>query len=146
MQLKTQRKANLSSKLSVTHRFQRFSTKKLKLHSQLAAFSKRDQPTHPRARKYLTTHKSVHFTPPTLQRTMVSNLQEQTEAIAKQFASCIRIGSIVRLNGQVGAGKSVFARSVIQTLTDKPHIRVPSPTFLLDLTYPFTTSDNKRAT
>ncbi len=53
-----------------------------------------------------------------------------TQALAERVAKCLAPGSVVLVEGDLGAGKSTFARAVIQTLAGAP-ITVPSPTFTL---------------
>lgn len=54
---------------------------------------------------------------------------EQTEAIAAELARSLPVGAVVALSGDLGAGKTVFARGVAQAF----HVREPahSPTFTL---------------
>jgi tRNA threonylcarbamoyladenosine biosynthesis protein TsaE len=58
---------------------------------------------------------------------------EQTERLAEVLATRLSEGDTVLLSGPVGAGKSVFARAVIQSLqrADGEVEDVPSPTFTL---------------
>lgn len=59
---------------------------------------------------------------------------EDMRDIARQFASDLRVGDVVLLEGHIGAGKTHFARSIIQHLA--PDQRdVPSPTFTIVQTY-----------
>lgn len=60
-----------------------------------------------------------------------SKSERETIDIACQFSASLEDGDIVFLKGTLGAGKSVFARSVIQTLSQDPNLIVPSPTFTL---------------
>ena len=62
---------------------------------------------------------------------------EATAALAQGFAAIAEPGLCVLLDGPVGAGKSFFARSVIQTLMSQNGgvEDVPSPTFTLVQTY-----------
>jgi len=54
--------------------------------------------------------------------------EEDTKTLARTMAP--DLSGIVTLNGTLGAGKSTFARAVIQTLTGTPD-DIPSPTFTL---------------
>ncbi len=54
--------------------------------------------------------------------------EEETIALARRMAP--DLSGVVTLNGALGAGKSVFARAVIQTLTNTKD-DIPSPTFTL---------------
>jgi tRNA threonylcarbamoyladenosine biosynthesis protein TsaE len=59
---------------------------------------------------------------------------EETEAIATRIASQLRISDVLLLKGELGTGKSTFARALIQALCGKQTV-VPSPTFTLVQTY-----------
>lgn len=63
----------------------------------------------------------------------IQNL-EQTAQVAHTLARALRPQDVVLLKGDLGAGKTTFARYLIQSFF--PEIRyVPSPTFNLVLTY-----------
>lgn len=66
---------------------------------------------------------------------MVFLSEGETVCFAAQFAEKLRGGDVVLLKGDLGAGKSVFARSLIRTLAGDSDIEVPSPTFTLVQTY-----------
>jgi tRNA threonylcarbamoyladenosine biosynthesis protein TsaE len=57
-----------------------------------------------------------------------------TRALAARLAGQLQLGDVVLLEGDLGAGKTEFARAVIQTLAGSP-ITVPSPTFTLLQSY-----------
>lgn len=57
-----------------------------------------------------------------------------TEAFGAWFAPRLRPGDCVLLEGPIGAGKSLFARALIQTRLGRAE-DVPSPTFTLVQTY-----------
>jgi tRNA threonylcarbamoyl adenosine modification protein YjeE len=59
---------------------------------------------------------------------------EETENLAKKIAKYVVAGDVIRLVGDLGVGKSVFARSVIRALGHKGK-HIPSPTFTLIQTY-----------
>lgn len=63
----------------------------------------------------------------------VLNGETATEQAAARFAPALSAGDVVALEGDLGAGKTVFARSLIRTLHAGEE--VPSPTFNLVLTY-----------
>lgn len=51
-------------------------------------------------------------------------------ALARALAPLLRPGDVIRLEGPLGIGKSVFARSLVRALTRETE-EVPSPTFAL---------------
>lgn len=57
-----------------------------------------------------------------------------TQALAARLAVLARPGDVFALSGDLGAGKTEFARAFIRALTDA-HEDVPSPTFTLVQTY-----------
>lgn len=56
--------------------------------------------------------------------------QNQTEDLAREIAARARQGDVIALHGDLGVGKSVFARQFIRCLTSDDE-EVPSPTFTL---------------
>jgi tRNA threonylcarbamoyladenosine biosynthesis protein TsaE len=60
--------------------------------------------------------------------------QDNLATLAIPLARLLRVGDIVCLWGELGAGKTTFARVLIQGLAGKP-VEVPSPTFTLVQTY-----------
>lgn len=61
---------------------------------------------------------------------------EATEALARRLAPLFRAGDTLLLTGDLGSGKTSFARAVIRALPgplgeDLSHEEVPSPTFTL---------------
>lgn len=50
--------------------------------------------------------------------------------LAQRLGGALRPGDVVLLSGKIGAGKTHFARCLIQSLQDSPE-DVPSPTFTL---------------
>ncbi|WP_135080813.1 tRNA (adenosine(37)-N6)-threonylcarbamoyltransferase complex ATPase subunit type 1 TsaE [Terasakiella sp. SH-1] len=56
--------------------------------------------------------------------------QSQTEALAHKLAYMAMPGDVIALHGNLGVGKSVFARAFIRALTSVDE-EVPSPTFTL---------------
>ncbi|SLN43877.1 tRNA threonylcarbamoyladenosine biosynthesis protein TsaE [Roseovarius litorisediminis] len=63
------------------------------------------------------------------------NSPEETSALAASIAPRLGPGDVLLLSGDVGAGKTHFARSLILALLTKPE-DVPSPTYTLVQTYP----------
>lgn len=59
----------------------------------------------------------------------ISESEEQTEHIAAQLARRLSAGTFIALTGDLGAGKTVFARGLARGLGISAH--VPSPTFTL---------------
>jgi tRNA threonylcarbamoyl adenosine modification protein YjeE len=57
------------------------------------------------------------------------------EVIAKKSFKHLKIGDVVALSGDLGVGKTSFARSIIRLLLDSPDLKVSSPTFCIVNTY-----------
>ena len=64
----------------------------------------------------------------------ILNTSDETADLAERISAQLRIGDTLLLQGDIGAGKSFFARALIQSLQDHPE-DVPSPTFTLVQTY-----------
>src|SRR5690606_10732392 len=61
-----------------------------------------------------------------------------TANLARLLAAAVRPGDLIALAGDLGAGKSTFARAFVharQDMTGTPREEVPSPTFTLVQTY-----------
>ena len=71
---------------------------------------------------------------PERERTIISDSPEATHAIARAMARRLVPGDTVLLQGDVGAGKTHFARGVIGALLDRPE-DIPSPTYTLVQSY-----------
>ncbi|WP_222546441.1 tRNA (adenosine(37)-N6)-threonylcarbamoyltransferase complex ATPase subunit type 1 TsaE [Asaia lannensis] len=57
--------------------------------------------------------------------------QLATEALAARLAALSGAGDVIALHGEMGVGKSVFARAFLRALAGDPSLEVPSPTFSL---------------
>ena len=65
---------------------------------------------------------------------IILETEADTDALAVHFANCLVPGDTVLLFGDLGAGKSSFARSFIRSRFGA-ELEVPSPTFTLVQTY-----------
>ena len=61
--------------------------------------------------------------------------ENDTETLAHEVVALLRRGDMVTLSGDLGAGKTTFARAMIRHLLDDPEIEAPSPTFTLMQVY-----------
>lgn len=66
----------------------------------------------------------------------ISNSEEQTEQIASELAAELSPGAVVALHGNLGCGKTVFARGFARALGVTDY--VTSPTFTIVQEYPIT--------
>ena len=60
--------------------------------------------------------------------------QTATENLAGRLSALARTGDVFALKGDLGTGKTVFARAFVRALT-RPDTEVPSPTFTLVQSY-----------
>ncbi|MBV9111811.1 MAG: tRNA (adenosine(37)-N6)-threonylcarbamoyltransferase complex ATPase subunit type 1 TsaE [Hyphomicrobiales bacterium] len=67
--------------------------------------------------------------------TMVAKGEEETNRLARHFASFVGPGDLITLSGGLGVGKTTFARGLIRAVSRDPAIEVPSPTFTLMQVY-----------
>lgn len=73
---------------------------------------------------------------PPLKKTILLPNETATQACAQDLAARLRPGDCLALVGDLGAGKTFFARAVIRAMMGDPAFEVPSPTFTLLQTYP----------
>jgi tRNA threonylcarbamoyl adenosine modification protein YjeE len=71
------------------------------------------------------------------ERTLPLPDEAATTRLAEDLATILRPGDVIRLEGDLGAGKTSFARAVIRTFADDAMLEVPSPTFTLVQSYEF---------
>ena len=57
--------------------------------------------------------------------------ESATMSLAADIASLLQPGDLVTLSGELGCGKTTFARALIRSLTGDKDLEVPSPTFTL---------------
>ena len=56
---------------------------------------------------------------------------DATAALGRRLAAILRPGDLVLLEGDLGAGKTALARTVVRTLVGDDRLDVPSPSFAL---------------
>ena len=56
---------------------------------------------------------------------------DATAALGRRLAAALKPGDLLLLYGDLGAGKTALARSIIRTLMADPDLDVPSPSFAL---------------
>ena len=61
--------------------------------------------------------------------------EHATRRLMVDIANALQPGDLITLSGDLGAGKTMFARALIRHLAGDPSIEVPSPTFTLMQTY-----------
>lgn len=72
---------------------------------------------------------------PPLRRTVSVADEAGTFRLADDIAAIVQPGDVIALYGNLGVGKSAFARAVIRRLAGAPDLEVPSPTFTLQQSY-----------
>lgn len=58
-----------------------------------------------------------------------------TIRLAEDIAAKLAVGDVIALRGDLGAGKTSFARALIRAVAGNPELEVPSPTFTIVQTY-----------
>lgn len=66
----------------------------------------------------------------------ISASPETTQALARQLAKQVPRGSIVCLEGDLGAGKTTFSKAFISAITGIEEDAIQSPTFVYQNSYP----------
>src|ERR1700704_7200922 len=61
--------------------------------------------------------------------------EEAMHQLVQDIAIALEPGDLITLSGDLGAGKTTFARALIRHLAGDPAVEVPSPTFTLMQTY-----------
>ena len=62
----------------------------------------------------------------------ISESREQTIALGEQFAKTLKCGSVVLLNGEMGAGKTVFVKGIAKGLGITDEILSPTYAYMND--------------
>lgn len=62
----------------------------------------------------------------------ISHNREQTEEFAKQFARTLSMGDVVLLNGEMGAGKTVFVKGLAKGLGIDEEVTSPTYAYMND--------------
>ena len=68
-------------------------------------------------------------------QTVVLPNEEALHRLVQDIAIALEPGDLITLSGDLGAGKTTFARALIRHLAGDPSVEVPSPTFTLMQTY-----------
>jgi tRNA threonylcarbamoyl adenosine modification protein YjeE len=62
---------------------------------------------------------------------VIAKNEAETVAVARGLLAELGAGSVVYLHGDLGMGKSVFARGLVRAIAGDEGMEVPSPTFTL---------------
>jgi len=57
--------------------------------------------------------------------------ERATDELGATLAARLRVGDVVGLKGELGAGKTTLARAILRAAAEDPRLIVPSPTFTL---------------
>jgi len=69
----------------------------------------------------------------TPQKTILLATPDDTLALGARLAAVLKVGDVIALTGELGAGKTTVSRGLIQAISGD--IEVPSPTYTLLQTY-----------
>src|SRR5467141_1279983 len=83
----------------------------------------------------MTTMAMLLTTPPTATFSVVVPDEQVMHRLMVDIASALKPGDMVTLSGDLGAGKTTFARAMIRHFAGDAALEVPSPTFTLMQTY-----------
>lgn len=61
--------------------------------------------------------------------------EPELRRLAQEFAFALKVGDVLVLEGDLGAGKTTFARALIEALSGREGLEIPSPTFTLVQNY-----------
>ena len=64
-----------------------------------------------------------------------SSNETHTAEIAEDIAIALRVGDTILLSGDLGAGKTTLARTIIRTIANNMQLEVPSPTYTICHSY-----------
>ena len=67
---------------------------------------------------------------------LLSNSEDQTEAIGRTIGACVRAGDVVGLLGELGAGKTRLVKGIAGGLEVGEKEKVKSPTFVIIREHP----------
>ncbi len=65
-------------------------------------------------------------------KTFLSKTREQTEAFAAEYAKTLQSGDVVLLDGEMGAGKTVFAKGIAKGLGIEEEVTSPTYAYMND--------------
>jgi tRNA threonylcarbamoyl adenosine modification protein YjeE len=82
-----------------------------------------------------TTARAIELSRNFKQFARQANDEKETRELGKKLAKISQKGDVISLIGEMGSGKTVFCQGFIQQLTQDPHLKVTSPTYLLDNLY-----------
>ena len=68
-------------------------------------------------------------------KTLPAQTEQQLCRLAEDIAFALKPGDVLALKGDLGAGKTTFARAVVRAISGRKDIEIPSPTFTLVQSY-----------